>query len=178
MENDVEISRAVALTTFTLYSGVLALQVNPKYLAPFNQAIMIIGGNMLFSTTILSTFDFNRFGRFDQAWAKSNLAALITLLTFLFFAASYECVGLRNTAFVYSLIWIFSKYVEILTNLVGRLIFGNKELPIIIFSAFVVVYYLTQAIEKNPGFISSLFSHPIPQPDSLPTINSIERVLG
>jgi len=120
---------------------------------------MLIGGNMLLYTTIAKSIQLD--SMFGKRWIASNLASVFVLLSALFFGASYEYTGVRNTAFVYSLVYAFSKYVEIFIGLFARYLFHDKTIFILAFTTLTFLYYMTCVIERNPDFIYSLFSHQI-----------------
>jgi len=95
--------------------------LNSKYLAPFNSAVFIIGGNLFYGSIFAATVEERR--RFRQTWLVYNSLMVLVLIIGIFVGASFSYVGLRNTAIVHLLIWSLTKYFELFEFILSKYIF-------------------------------------------------------
>eukprot|EP01125_Pyxidicula_operculata_P013287 TRINITY_DN4393_c0_g1_i3.p1 TRINITY_DN4393_c0_g1~~TRINITY_DN4393_c0_g1_i3.p1 ORF type:complete len:148 (-),score=14.05 TRINITY_DN4393_c0_g1_i3:39-482(-) len=140
---------AASLILMAFYSTLRVLHIKTIYLIPFDSAITTFGS--ITSLLALLIFSSLFYRSSDKTYLLRQVPFFLLLVTLLFAGSVFSMVGMRNTAYTFTGMYIMEKFVEI--NLENQ-----WNVWILMFSSSIVLYNVALYFHANPDFVVSMFS--------------------
>ena len=142
----------VVITSFVLMTFFLiirALNINNNILELYRCPIQIFGALTYFLGLLIFASEYSSFDNVFS-YAKRQSIFIVSLLLSLYFGNYYYLPSMTNTVYVFAVLYIMEKNVEIFSRLTG-------SLWILIFIVSLFLWVCSLYLHKHPGIIVSIF---------------------
>jgi len=165
-ESDESMMRVSITSTIliALFTALRVIGVSSTFISLYGSPITTFGSIVLHLAMLI--FSYKRYRYYDyhsyygekkkipflfNYWFRQSLMVILLLLS-LFFGTIWSITGMRNTAYTFTVLYIWEKYAEIHEQ-------KGWSGWVLIFILSVSVYYIAVYLHSNPEFVVSLFNY-------------------
>eukprot|EP00123_Amoebidium_parasiticum_P020348 comp4814_c0_seq1/m.938 comp4814_c0_seq1/g.938 ORF comp4814_c0_seq1/g.938 comp4814_c0_seq1/m.938 type:complete len:492 (-) comp4814_c0_seq1:673-2148(-) len=152
--NSMVVSAGTSLFLLCFFGCVKAMSINHRILLPFESAVGVFGSTMYFLSFLIMSSKFYYYDVFDgqpSSYIIRNIVMVISLFSAMFFGSVLGMDGMCNTAITFFALYAMEKIGEIASR---------RGVWVLVLASSLFLYYISLVVNRNPKYVSSLFSSP------------------